>query len=507
MQPAAVTFEKGLPLSQWNFDLQDPASGVRPLNKSHDSNFFSSAYANQLIGDLDFLVADDLERQQIKKSISELSEGKVRAVVTGQQPGVAGGPLYTLFKIFTTVALAKLHSHEGQPTVPVFWMGDDDDDWQELLEPLLWDRKTGSLIASSLNSGNRNTRQDMIGSLPVSPMEDATLQVLEQLNPGHDLGTSLLKLYKTSRSNAEDLSLLTERILRLVFKGTGLVIIRGNDPRLHSHCENFYTRALKHLPELARLTRERGAELHVKSKIVPLSTNSLNRPLYVSEGNGRKPWDGTPVVDFSRWRCGVLLRSMLQDWILAPSAVVVGPGELSYLSQLVPAYKHMGITRSPLVPRLFGWIVPENLPIEEINRFTFDKPIDTDRAHELALMAGKAGEEELVKILANELGLSTVRAHELAAGRTRRWVKGVQALLKNESQKQYKLNQPSEPLWVFPRQQRQERKLAWIPVAASLGWPLIKSINQACDEHLHGGARGRWSEFVFRINESDREKG
>jgi len=56
-------------------------------------------------------------------------------VVTGQQPGYLGGPLLTLFKIATAIELAARRSAAGQPTVPVFWSGDDDDDLAEALAP------------------------------------------------------------------------------------------------------------------------------------------------------------------------------------------------------------------------------------------------------------------------------------------------------------------------------------------------------------------------------------
>ncbi len=66
-------------------------------------------------------------------------------VVTGQQPGFLGGPLYTLHKIATAIALARRRTPAGRPTVPVFWSGDDDDDLAEALAPVAWDAATGAL--------------------------------------------------------------------------------------------------------------------------------------------------------------------------------------------------------------------------------------------------------------------------------------------------------------------------------------------------------------------------
>ena len=521
MKPDAITIESGSLLMTLNPDQKlwtrwlgaesttdsslPPsflaASGLNqndlpPLQEVH----FPLAFAHQLTEDLDLLIDDSTERDLIAQSISSLASGKARAVVTGQQPGFAGGPLYSLFKIATAVALARLHTSEGQPAVPVFWMGDDDDDWQELLDSVFLDQNTGELKGSDLTPKPGQYRHDTIGSLPFSPLEDSTSQFIEKLQPTNELSRQLKAVYLKAKVENSTLADLTEKTLRCVFQGTGLVILRGNDSRLHSHCEDFYNKAVERLPELVEKTRVQSSHAANLFGIAPLSDNSLKRPLYLSQGKVRQPWDGqSKPEDSSSWRCGVLLRSMLQDWLLQPAAGVVGPGELSYLCQLVPAYECMGLARSPLVPRVFGWILPEDLPRSILEKFLHDQPLDHARSLELAQTAGAAGEEKLVQMLTQELGLDSGRARELAAGRTRRWVKGVQALLKNESRKQVELNRPSRPPWVFPQGKRQERKLSWIPLVATWGQPMIDAVFEACEKHLQDGSQGRWNDYLIRV--------
>jgi uncharacterized protein YllA (UPF0747 family) len=457
-------------------------------------------FASKLIADLDHSTTEIKDRELVARSIRDLVAGKARAVVTGQQPGFGGGPLYTLLKISTIVALARLRTRAGLPTVPVFWMGDDDDDWAEAGHPLLWDGAEWETVSSALLNHPRQGRLDMIGTLPFSRLEKPTGELLRALEPKTGHGTEISALYREARKYDWSLSELTEKILRIVFRGTGLVIVRGNDDSLHQHCLGFYQMVMPQLDKLADLTKIQSSLLANEFGIDPVGANSLKRPLYRVEGTRRVPHDDQATPDDSAGlRCGVLLRSLLQDWLLKPAAVVVGPGELSYLAQLVPAYEHLGIGRCPLIPRLFGWVLPEDFSADFVQQFNASAGINLETAREMAEFAGRASEKELVRLLVEKIGIEEKRAGELAGSRTRRWVKGVQSLLRNESLKQTEINRPANPAWVFPAGQRQERRLAWLPCVATWGPAFVQNVLDSAELHLQTGRTGSWNEYLLRV--------
>src|SRR5512134_1961002 len=85
-------------------------------------------------------VAEALARQQEGRG-SRVAAGRARelaaagaaAVITGQQAGLFGGPLFVLWKALETVVVARrLEAERSQPVVPVFWVASDDHDFAEV---------------------------------------------------------------------------------------------------------------------------------------------------------------------------------------------------------------------------------------------------------------------------------------------------------------------------------------------------------------------------------------
>ena len=67
------------------------------------------------------------------------------AIVTGQQAGLFGGPLFVLWKALGTVVVAReLEARRGRPVVPVFWVASDDHDFAEVRSATVVDA-TGAL--------------------------------------------------------------------------------------------------------------------------------------------------------------------------------------------------------------------------------------------------------------------------------------------------------------------------------------------------------------------------
>ena len=65
------------------------------------------------------------------------------AVVTGQQAGLFGGPLFTLLKAITTIRLADDLRARNVPAVAIFWIDAEDHDWDEVRQCGVLDAELG----------------------------------------------------------------------------------------------------------------------------------------------------------------------------------------------------------------------------------------------------------------------------------------------------------------------------------------------------------------------------
>ena len=76
----------------------------------------------------------DLNSEKAKYYIQQLSDPGSVIIITGQQLGIFGSPLYTIYKLITTIKLAESLNKQkmGKSFIPVFWLESEDQIFQKL---------------------------------------------------------------------------------------------------------------------------------------------------------------------------------------------------------------------------------------------------------------------------------------------------------------------------------------------------------------------------------------
>jgi bacillithiol biosynthesis cysteine-adding enzyme BshC len=310
---------------------------------------------------------------------ARLLAGDALAVTTGQQAGLFTGPLYTIHKALTTVALAQaLGARWGCPVVPVFWVAGDDHDFAEIahctvvgvdgraariqLRARAPDAPLRPAYEEPVGPEGAAALEQLAGLLPISEFRDATLGWLSR-HYGPD--TSMAEAF--AGALAEWLGPL------------GVVVCRGWHPELKRASAQVVLQAAREASALdqalaaqAERMREAGSEVPVEVGnglsliMVEDAAGSRDRLRIAGTGFAARR-SGTPydlaaierllATEPVRVSPNVLLRPAVEAFLFPTVAYVGGPAELVYQEQAAPVFARLGVPRPVRAPRLSGTFV------------------------------------------------------------------------------------------------------------------------------------------------------
>ncbi len=262
-------------------------------------------------------------------------------IVTGQQPAVGGGPLYTLVKIAHAVALGRARN---EPVL--FWCASEDHDLGEAGHADII-RRDGTItrFTGDLGGGRASLR-----FRPANRWWPGLLAHVErEVGPG--LGAEFLRRHAPEAD--EGMGAWLCRLVAVLFPGIETVEAYVLRPRWAA----AMARALSAWPagELAALRTHLLA-----SGAADAFGDLAEPPLFHDLANGRVAVDRVtaatiPLADLSP---GAALRPILQQAALPCTAYVGGPGELAYHRFITPLYAALGVARPELIPRASLTLVP-----------------------------------------------------------------------------------------------------------------------------------------------------
>ncbi|MGH9863684.1 MAG: bacillithiol biosynthesis cysteine-adding enzyme BshC, partial [Candidatus Acidiferrales bacterium] len=302
-----------------------------------------------------------------QENIRRLREGRARAVVTGQQVGLFGGPAYSVYKALTAIRLAEKLTAEGLPAVPVYWLASEDHDFAEVNHCEFLDGQQQLLALADSSAPPADTP---IGEITFAAAIDALRQEVKRLWPADRAAEaeSLLSGYRPGASYAHAFGRLMQRL----FAGRGLVVLDPQHPTLHTLARSLFRHALEEAEALHTQVRGRDRELeqahyHVQVRLrenatlLFLTLNGRRLPMRRRGSGFSLPGEGERSLaellellerEPERFSPNVLLRPLVQDSLLPTVAYVAGPNEIAYFAQASVLYDKL-LGRMPvIVPRV-----------------------------------------------------------------------------------------------------------------------------------------------------------
>lgn len=308
-------------------------------------------------------------------ALSALERNSAGIVVTGQQAGLLTGPLYTVHKAASTVLLAEVLSQATQRHfVPVFWVQDEDHDFEEIRRAYWLEDKALRLIEAA-----RSDRRVSVAEVAVPVQLQQDLRLLLRRNQNARFGSEVEALVAPWLQEGALWSRSFVACLAWIFENSPLLFIHGRSANLSMGAAPLYRRATEAHPDIQQALSQRGQDLKRDGfqEQIPARPDCLLSFYHSTNGHRHRPRIDNNEVEvqghvFSKsefadraeqeptlFSTSALLRPIVQDRLLSPSVQLVGPGEAAYLAQVSALRDIFDAPAPALMPRGGGtWLEP-----------------------------------------------------------------------------------------------------------------------------------------------------
>ncbi|HOJ33798.1 MAG TPA: bacillithiol biosynthesis cysteine-adding enzyme BshC [Candidatus Hydrogenedentes bacterium] len=292
-------------------------------------------------------------------------------IVTGQQPGLFTGPLYTVYKAITAIRLAQTISQRlGVRCTPVFWNASHDHDIEESgIAHFLTKRRE---VLSIEYPDRQSVRGMPMYRVPLPESLHDCVRVAAEETNGWEFKDEIVGFLHQTLKESRSLAEWFARLMARLFRETPLVIFDPTLPVVREKVVTLFEKEIANPTVLSRIVMEAGDKLRrlgfsaqikkaEKECSFFLERNGFRRKVifekdefYLPEDAERvslatmKEWLDKSPESFSE---NVVLRPIAQQVLLHPVAYVAGPGEIAYWAQLRDVFRWHGVDMPIVYPR------------------------------------------------------------------------------------------------------------------------------------------------------------
>ncbi|MEO6304742.1 MAG: bacillithiol biosynthesis cysteine-adding enzyme BshC [Bacteroidia bacterium] len=345
-------------------------------NNYPDKNGFAQLLKTNLYSNLDRNLLAEILLKQSKlvnnsspasiKKIESLKQKNVFTVTTGHQLCLFTGPLYFIYKIFSTINLAEELKKEFPDFdfVPVYWMASEDHDFEEV----------NNFNVFGKNYKWESKQAGAVGDFKTEELKELFATIKE--NFGFlEHATYLSSLFEKAYLEHKDLKDATRFLTNELFGEYGLVIVDGHDKQFKQQFktvlekEIFENVTFSQVQESTEALNKMGYTTQVNPRPINCFYIDNNLRARIEKTGANYSVVGTDLT-FTEQELkniintapekispNVVLRPLYQQLILPNIAYVGGPGELAYWLQYKKMFDTLNILFPILMPRNFVTVV------------------------------------------------------------------------------------------------------------------------------------------------------
>jgi bacillithiol biosynthesis cysteine-adding enzyme BshC len=360
----------------YDFQKEKEFYSIPPYEESEYNKLFNNLYNNNYERDL---IVNVLKEQNFKfgnsqttiESIDRLKRRDTFVIITGQQVGLFGGPMYTVYKAMTSINLARYLTMTTPYTfLPLFWVEGEDHDFDEVKSSNIIDKDNNllTLTYEPETPFQGQSAGSVVLDEGINRLTEKYAESIHDTEYNNDILAELRKCYTPGKTMAEAFS----RWLVYLLGRYGLIIVDPSNQQLKRAALPVYIKSLEmHESQINpvfertnRNLKEAGYHCQVghRQDTLDFFYSNPNRLPFIKQ-NGEYNLKGTRTNlskqqlleslnnEIESFSPNVILRPQVQDYLFPTAAYVAGPAEIAYFAQFKDLYEIFGNTMPIIYPR------------------------------------------------------------------------------------------------------------------------------------------------------------
>jgi bacillithiol biosynthesis cysteine-adding enzyme BshC len=320
----------------------------------------------------------DLTSEKANINLEYLTHPESVILITGQQLGLFASPLYTIYKIISTIKLAEYLNKQNNSFkyLPVFWLETEDHDFKEINHIGLLDK---DFQPKRIIYEGKDRAKVSLRHYQIEPSISSFMSEIEENLLITEFSDDLFKKISENYTPNNNWMTAIRDFLKEIFHPYGLLFFQPGDEALKKISVDFFTQLLLKGKEIrdafdnqSNKLMAMGYQNQVKNipgqTFLHLELEDNQREHLYKEGesyffkDSGKRFNQSEVISLITNNpiivsSTVVSRPILQSWLLPVAAYIAGPGEIAYWAQLGEMFHGFELAMPVVYPRISATIV------------------------------------------------------------------------------------------------------------------------------------------------------